>query len=265
MPSILAQSVTFAVGASLSFFTLRYSTSSIRVDFPDPETPVMQTSSPAEYRRRYFSGCWPRAGDHDHSLRHELTVARRQRNRLALAQVRRGERLVVREQLSIGTGEHHLAAVFARSRSQVDDVIGGAGSSRDRARRRRRYSVGAQPLQDADQPAAVARMQAHRRLVENIERVDQRRAQRRGQIDALQLAAGERARLAIEREIVRARPRRDSAARGESRRGSGSATWSWAPAGFSVLKKAAAPHRRSWRSTWRCLRPFNRDNAARRA
>ena len=47
MPSILAQSVTFAVGASLSFFTLRYKTSSTRLDFPEPDTPVMQTSMPS--------------------------------------------------------------------------------------------------------------------------------------------------------------------------------------------------------------------------
>ena len=46
MPSIFSQLVTLAVGASLSFFKLRDSTSSTRLDFPEPETPVMHTSMP---------------------------------------------------------------------------------------------------------------------------------------------------------------------------------------------------------------------------
>ena len=47
-------------------------------------------------------------------------------------------------------------------------------------------------------------MQADRRLVEDEERVDERGAQRRGQIDALDFAPGQGARLAIEREITEA-------------------------------------------------------------
>ena len=61
--------------------------------------------------------------------------------------------------------------------------------------------IGAQALQDLDQTAAVARMQADGRLVEHVERIDQRRADRGGEIDAFQFAAGKRARLAIEGEI----------------------------------------------------------------
>ena len=62
----------------------------------------------------------------------------------------------------------------------------------------------AQPLHHADHAAHVARMQADRGLVQNEKRVDERGAERRGEIDALDLAAGERARLAVEREIAQA-------------------------------------------------------------
>ena len=53
-----------------------------------------------------------------------------------------------------------------------------------------------------DDAAHVARVQADRRLVEHEQRVHQRGAERGGEVDALHLAAGERARLAIEREVA---------------------------------------------------------------
>ena len=64
--------------------------------------------------------------------------------------------------------------------------------------------LGAQLLEDLHQPLAVARVQADRRLVENVERVHQRGADGAGQVDARQLAAGQRARLAVERQVVEA-------------------------------------------------------------
>ena len=45
-------------------------------------------------------------------------------------------------------------------------------------------------------------MQADARFVKHVERVDQRSAQRRGEIDALDFAAAKRARLAIKREVA---------------------------------------------------------------
>ncbi len=91
--------------------------------------------------------------------------------------------------------------MFAGLRSEIDDVIAflddlGIVLDDDDG-----ILIGAQAMQDLDQTAAVARMQADGRLVEHVERIDQRRADRGGEIDALQLAAGERARLAVEREI----------------------------------------------------------------
>ena len=62
----------------------------------------------------------------------------------------------------------------------------------------------AQVLEDVDQPVRVARMQADGRLVEHVERADEMRAERSGQLDALRFAAGKRGGEAVEREIVEA-------------------------------------------------------------
>jgi hypothetical protein len=48
----------------------------------------------------------------------------------------------------------------------------------------------------------VARVQADAGLVQHEQRVDQRGAQRRGEVDALHLAAAERAALAVQREVA---------------------------------------------------------------
>ena len=65
-----------------------------------------------------------------------------------------------------------------------------------------RVAAVAQPEEQPEQPVHVARVQADRRLVEHVERVDELRAERVGEPDALRLAAGERARRAIQREVV---------------------------------------------------------------
>ncbi|WDT79288.1 MAG: hypothetical protein MPW14_19380 [Candidatus Manganitrophus sp.] len=92
-----------------------------------------------------------------------------------------------------------------------------------------------------DDAVHVARVQADARLVEHEQRVDQRGAQRGGQVDALHLAAGERAGLAVQREVAEAdvaqvpqaradlveqqlrSPRRAAAPAAEARRRSGAA------------------------------------------
>ena len=62
----------------------------------------------------------------------------------------------------------------------------------------------AQLAEDVDQPLVVARVQADGRFVEHVQRADQRRAQRGREIDALRLAARQRRRQAIERQVVEA-------------------------------------------------------------
>ena len=49
-------------------------------------------------------------------------------------------------------------------------------------------------MEQAKQPVHVARVQPDRRLVEHVQRVDELRAERVGEPDALRFAAGQRAR-----------------------------------------------------------------------
>ena len=62
----------------------------------------------------------------------------------------------------------------------------------------------AQALQNFDQAIRVARMQADGRLVEHVERANQVRAERRGELNALRFAAGKRGGEAVERQVVEA-------------------------------------------------------------
>ena len=59
----------------------------------------------------------------------------------------------------------------------------------------------AQLMQRVEQRSIVARMQADRRLVENVQHADQAAADLAGQADALRFAAGERRGGAVERQI----------------------------------------------------------------
>src|ERR1035441_3239963 len=60
----------------------------------------------------------------------------------------------------------------------------------------------AQLFQNSNQPGGVARVQSDRRLVENVERANQLRTERCGQLNALRLAAGERGGTAGEGEEI---------------------------------------------------------------
>ena len=72
----------------------------------------------------------------------------------------------------------------------------------------------AQLFEAADQPLVVALVQADRRLVEDIEHVDELRADLRGEADALALAARERTRRTRQRQVAQPRPSGTAGARG---------------------------------------------------
>jgi hypothetical protein len=83
--------------------------------------------------------------------------------------------------------------VLAGPRAHVDDAVGRQHDLRIVLDHEQRIAIVAQPVHDLDHAAHVARVQSDRRLVEHEQRIDQRRAERRGQVDPLHLAAGERA------------------------------------------------------------------------
>ncbi len=73
----------------------------------------------------------------------------------------------------------------------------------------------AQAVHDADDAADVAGMQPDGRLVQHEQGVDQRGAERGGEIDALYLAARQGARLAVEVQIAQAHIRQILQARAD--------------------------------------------------
>ena len=98
----------------------------------------------------------------------------------------------------------HAAALLAGAKTEVDDLVGHANHVGVVLDDQHGVALVAQLLEDRDEPLVVARMQADRRLVEHIQRVHERRAERRREIDPLRLAARERRRQPIEREVVEA-------------------------------------------------------------
>ncbi len=64
----------------------------------------------------------------------------------------------------------------------------------------------AKTIEHRDQSASVVGMQADRRFVQNIERVDEARAQSLGHHHPAQLATGKGAGRPVERKVIEARP-----------------------------------------------------------
>ena len=94
------------------------------------------------------------------------------------------------------------AAVDARARAHVDEPVGRAHRLLVVLDDDHGVADVAQALERRDQPRVVALVEADRRLVEDVEHADEARADLRRQPDALRLAARERARRAIEREVA---------------------------------------------------------------
>ena len=97
-----------------------------------------------------------------------------------------------------------LAPLDAGPGAEVDEMVGRAHRVLVVLDDDHRVAQVAQPLQGREQPVVVARVQADRRLVEDVEHADQPGADLAGQADPLRLAAGERRRRAVERQVVQA-------------------------------------------------------------
>jgi hypothetical protein len=100
--------------------------------------------------------------------------------------------------------EDDLAARGARARAEVDDVVRDRDHLRLVLHHEHRVALVAQAKQQVVHPLDVVRVQADRRLVEDIGHVGKRRPELPDHFGSLRLAAGERARLAIEAEVTQA-------------------------------------------------------------
>ncbi len=96
----------------------------------------------------------------------------------------------------------HVAAVLAGARAHVDQVVGGPHRALVVLDHQHRVAEVAQPLERRDQLLVVALVQADRRLVEDVEHADQRGADLRGQPDPLRLAARQRRRRPLHRQVA---------------------------------------------------------------
>ena len=94
------------------------------------------------------------------------------------------------------------SAVRTGARAEVDDVIGLADGVFVVLDDEHGVAEVAQPHQRVEQALVVALVQADRGLVEDVHHADQAGADLAGEPDALGLAAGERFRAAIERQVV---------------------------------------------------------------
>ena len=105
------------------------------------------------------------------------------------------------------------------------------------------------PPQRLEQARVVARVQADRGLVEHVEHAHERRADLRGEADALPLAARQRLRRAIERQVVEADVDEEAEARdhrAEQRLGDGALARR--AVRWPADKRAPARKVRTWRS-----------------
>ena len=84
----------------------------------------------------------------------------RQRDALTLGQILAGQRVRVGQDIFVRTGEDELSAPLAGQRSQIENMIGLFDDLRVVFDHHHRVAVVTQVLQDADQPVAVARVQA---------------------------------------------------------------------------------------------------------
>jgi hypothetical protein len=117
-----------------------------------------------------------------------------------LARQRLGHRL----DLGRRARRHDVAAVLAGPRAHVEQVVRRPHRALVVLHDEHGVAEVAQPLERGDQALVVALVQPDRRLVEDVEHADQRRADLRGEPDALRLAAAQRGRRALHREIAHA-------------------------------------------------------------
>ncbi len=98
--------------------------------------------------------------------------------------------------------EAHRSTVGARAGAEVDHVVGDLDHLRLVLDHQHRVALVAQPPQQLVRPLDVMGMQARGGLVEDVGDVGERRPEVADHLDALRLAARERARRPVEREVA---------------------------------------------------------------
>ena len=97
---------------------------------------------------------------------------------------------------------HNIAATHARPGAEIDEVVGRSHRFFIMLDDNDRVAHVAQVVQCIEQPFVIARMQANRWLVQNVQHTDQTRPNLTGQSNALRFTSRQRRGGAIERQIV---------------------------------------------------------------
>ena len=202
MPSI----EVCAPGSSAARYRTRasalYRMSLISVDLPEPLTPVTVVSTPSGSATSMSLRLFSRAPLITSWARVRRTPRAGCLNRSFAAQVGAGERAgAVEQQVCRRALENHVAAVLARSRTQIDHVVGRPNCLLVVLDDDHRVAEIAQPCQRGEQRAIVALMKADGRLVEHVKHAGQIGADLRGETDALAFSARQCRRTSPECQI----------------------------------------------------------------
>ena len=184
------------------FHSALYRISLTSVLLPDPEAPVTRRACPAGSSTSMFLRLFSRAPRTVSVLplpgRRRFGRGDRPLAREELA----GQRRLAREQVGERPLHDHAAAVHARARAHLDDVIRRADRVLVVLDDDHGVADVAQALERGDHLDVVLGVQPDARLVEHVQHAHQPRADLRGQPDPLRLAARERGRPAVQVQIV---------------------------------------------------------------
>ena len=165
---------------------------------PDPATPVTTTSTPSGMSTSTSCRLWalaPRTSSTPDGVRTDgFKEARSSRWRPVMR--------AAGPQPVDGPLEHHLATGRAGAWAEIDDVVGDLDRLRLVLDDEHRVALVAQPQQQVVHPLDVVGVQADRGLIEDVGDVGERGAQVADHLGALRLAARQRARRPVEREVA---------------------------------------------------------------
>ena len=173
----------------------------VKVDLPEPETPVMQVKVPSGMLAVTFCRLLERAPLTVSFLPLPLRRLGRHRDAAAAGQIVGGDAAGRVEHVLQRAGGDHAAAVDAGAGPHVDDVIGGADRVLVMLDDEHGVAEVAQALEGDQQPVVVALVEADRRFVEDVEDAGQAGADLGGEADALALAARQGAGFAVEGQV----------------------------------------------------------------
>ena len=175
------------------------------VDLPEPDTPVTQTNRPTGRCSVTFCRLLPVAPVIVSSRPGLGAVALgRNRNLPVAREILAGQRMRRAADVVGRALRDDLPAVLAGARPHVDHVVGGVDRVLVVLDDDDAVAEVAQVLERGEQAVVVALVQADRRLVQHVHDAGQPRADLRGETDALRLAARQRFRRAVERQVVEA-------------------------------------------------------------